>query len=117
MDKTTEALNELDNLKEDMKPVIAGPDEINNKLDQGSFAVITLNKKPIAKAYNLAFEDSGDFKVIIIKGKIKPSNTTPPYSDFQNKEGFNIINTNHVFSRVVFEKVQSDWRFKAKGFI
>ena len=92
-------------------------DKINEKLDQESTAVITLNQKPIATAVNLTFRDSGDFRVIIIRGKIKPSDSTPPYSEFQNKEGFNIIKTNHVFSKVVFEEVQSDWSFKAKGAI
>ena len=37
--------------------------------------------------------------------------------DILNKDEFNIINSNHVFSKVVFTTVNTDWSFEANGLL
>jgi|P827metagenome_2_1110787.scaffolds.fasta_scaffold01038_20 hypothetical protein len=78
---------------------------------------ITYKNKPIAKAINLSFKDSGNPAVIIIKGKIGSPNPFSSTSDILNKDEFNIINSNHVFSKVVFTTVNTDWSFEANGLL
>lgn len=78
---------------------------------------ITYMGKPVAKAINLSFEDSGNPAVIIIRGRIDEPNPFPSASSIVNKHGFNIIGCNHVFSKVVFVTVNTDWSFKAMGSI
>jgi|GEM_PF-3226809 len=78
---------------------------------------VTYMNRPIATAVNLSFEDSGNPAIIIIKGKIGSPNPFSSTSDILNKDGFNIINSNHVFSKVVFTTVNTAWSFEANGLL
>lgn len=78
---------------------------------------ITYMGRPIANAINLSFEDSGNPAVVVIKGYVGNPNPFKSVSDILNKDGFNIIDCNHVFSRVVFVIVSTNWSFEAMGLL